>query len=179
MFLRICAYSTLEGKCISNICILYSVYFYSSTFVCPSDFAPTSFFSLSLSPFYSSSSLHPLDAAVVECCGSRCFIYHCVPREDMFHPPGRVAVPDRSPSVCWLNNGARGGGVGEAERERGSPLSISNSHDCIKRHLPQIKCCLIWGRKVLINTKHTVGLLKGYSTGKCGILLNVLGVKFL
>lgn len=52
---------------------------------------------------------HPLSSAAVECCGSQCFIYHCVPREDMFHPPSRVAVPDRSQSVCWLNNGASEG----------------------------------------------------------------------
>lgn len=50
-------------------------------------------------------------------CDSQRFIYHCVPREDMFHPPGRVAVPDRLQSVSGLNSGARGRGK-ERERQR-------------------------------------------------------------
>lgn len=70
-------------------------------------------------------SFHPLSLAVVECCSSQCFIYHCVPREDMFHPPGRVAVPNRSQSVCWLNNGAKEGR--EAPREAPPPCRISNA----------------------------------------------------
>lgn len=78
----------------------YNLFTSIYTSVCPSRFAP----SLLFFPFFT----HPYPAAV-ECCGSQCFIYHCVPREDMFHPPGRVAVPDRSQSVCWLNNGAREG----------------------------------------------------------------------
>lgn len=52
-------------------------------------------------------------------CDSQRFIYHCVPREDMFHPAGRVAVPDRLQSVSGLNSGARGReNGGERERER-------------------------------------------------------------
>lgn len=75
-------------KAASVTSAFYTVYFCPCTFVCPSDFAGFFF------------SFHPLNPAAAECCGSQCFIYHCVPREDMFHPPGRVAVPDRSQSVC-------------------------------------------------------------------------------
>lgn len=83
---------------------LHFVYLSSYTFVCTSDFATFHFFP--------PRSLNP--SCAEQWCDSQRFIYHCVPREDMFHPPGRVAVADRLQSVSWLNSGVRG-----REKERG------------------------------------------------------------
>lgn len=66
----------------------------------------------------------------------------------MFHPPGRVAVPDRLQSVSGLNSGARGWekerkGKGEKERERKrkKPIStFSSSMKCIR--LLGLTCCI-------------------------------------
>lgn len=86
------AYSPLGNNSrMWNICILFTS-------------LPTLLFVL-LSLF----SFHSLKPASVEWwCDLQCFSYHCVPRKDMFHPPGPVAVPDQYQSVSWLNNRARG-----------------------------------------------------------------------
>lgn len=151
--------------------------------VCPSDFAP----SLSLSFFLSS--FHPLNPAAVEWCGSQCFIYHCVPREDMFHPPGRVAVPDRSQSVCWLNNGARDGRKREEERGRAAeterilplPLSPAQPPMYKKKLLATNWVLLNWGEKstwktntLLVSSKVYFNLLPTHI-----ILFNICCIWFL
>lgn len=91
-----------EWENLSNIALHVPTYTHATLY-------STSAFEICLPPFLPLFALlillhfflfHPLNPAAAERCGSQCFIYHCVPREDMFHPAGRVAVPDRSQSVC-------------------------------------------------------------------------------
>lgn len=109
-------------RCIYNISFLYSAYSSTYTSICPSKSV------LFLFAFFY---ISPHNPAAVQCCGSQCFIYHCVHREDIFHPPGHVAVPDRSLSVCWLNYGAWEGRQERfRDKRRNSPQPFSDTVAC-------------------------------------------------
>lgn len=96
-------YAYFARSCAGNICILFT----SLLHLC------LHFWWCYMSFFPPARSLNPSWAE--QPCDSQRFIYHCVPREDMFHPPGHVAVADRFESVSWLNSGVRGW---EKEKER-------------------------------------------------------------